>query len=214
MARRDRIALALVLSALAGFLLALALPAHAADCPPGLIPPAVSIPPAVGSALLAGASGFAAYREFRRRRRIVGVFTIGLGAFGIATLVSAFAFAQESAAPAPDGAAFVLLPGVAWHAQPLFLALCGALISMGIGALKRSAAGAWLDKSALRDIAAVLTASVVAALPHLAAGLAPFGYAVLGHIIAATMAWAAANGAAKVARERKTRAIDDAAAKL
>lgn len=135
--KRDRVALILILSALAGMLLALALPAHA----------------------------------------------------------------QESAP-------VVVVPGTPWFDQPWFLGLCGALISMGIGALKKSSAGAWLDKSALRDMAAVLIASALAALPHLASGWPAFGYAVLGHVVFATVAWAGASGVAKVSAERKAAGLD------
>lgn len=167
--KRDRVALILIMSALAGVLLALALPAHAADCPP--LPPVVSMSwvLTLGSgAVGAGAGGYLLSGRARTTRRVLGIFTLGLGALGVALLASSVAFgAQESAAPYPSS-----MPAfTAWLLSPLGRLLCAGVVMAALEALKQWKA--FSDAALSHPLARAgmaLVLAVVAAVPVWATG--------------------------------------------
>lgn len=168
MARRDRIAIVLVLSALAGVLLALALPAHAADVVPSS-PTHTSVgwlAVLLGGGLCGACSGYLLSGRVRTRRAAV-VFAVVAG-LGILAAFSGTAFAQESAAPAPSAQVPAF---TAWLLSPLGRTLCAALVMAALEALKqwRAFADAALSHPLARAAMALVLA-VVAAVPVWATG--------------------------------------------
>lgn len=165
--RRAPLALILMLSALAGMLLALSLPAHAADVVPTKRAPDV-LPMSVLVLLAVVAGGCAGYLfsgAAKTRRLATTLVAIGLGAAVLCLPI--LALAQESAAPVPSS-----MPAfTTWLLSPLGRLLCAGVVMAALEALKqwRAFADAALSHPLARAGMALVLA-VVAAVPVWATG--------------------------------------------